>query len=391
MWLDSPKSEVSIDLAYAIILTFESRRLAPGEDLLTLASLIPSGFSTGVAAAVAAGMAIVLLLPFVVVLVKLIEQTWGLRWLNWKLGLVAVGSVIFLVGVFNATSLPALCRVCHAMRPAVASWSGGKHKNVGCFSCHRENGFGGIFIRKLEDVRMLVVNFSRKETRGLNKPVRDEICLNCHSSVKAESGVEGKVRVSHREFVGQIMCEDCHAGDSHEGALESKTTVMEKCSTCHDGKGVSSDCSICHLEKIDKKSKPSRISGIYHGPSWMKIHGVKTQGICTACHEPDDCGKCHVEMPHPDGWSLEHGRKAGRDRGPCLKCHIGGRSCDNCHQLPLPHPAGWLKSHAGDAEQRGEELCFNCHFERDCAACHLKHAKLPQLRGEQARAKKRSR
>lgn len=333
-------------------------------------------------------MAIILLLPFTVVLVKLIKRIDAVKRLTWKTAFAVafVGALILVT--FKVTSQPAFCKTCHAMRPSIASWGRSSHRGVGCLSCHREKGLGGAFIRKLEDVRMLAVNFRLSETRGLNKPVRDELCLDCHPDVRTEATVEGKVRVSHREFVGRVVCEECHANDAHENGVSSRAAVMEICSNCHDGKRVSADCSICHLDKIDRKKKPPKNSGIYHGSRWREVHGVKSQGICTACHDPEDCAKCHVQMPHPDGWTLEHGSEAKRDERSCLKCHLSRRSCDNCHQLPLPHPSGWLKSHSSNAKQRGEKLCLNCHFERDCASCHFKHNNLPQLRGEKARAKK---
>ena len=360
--------------------------------MLALMSLVPSGFSAGVGAAVAAGMSAILLVPFLVVLVKLVKRSGGLRGLNRTAVVIAAAAVLAAVAVSEATSQPSFCKSCHAMRPSVESWMTGAHKGVKCLSCHRDKGFGGVTVRKLEDIGMLLASLYRSETRGLNKPVRDEICLGCHADIGVEPSVEGKVKISHREFIGQgVMCVDCHIDASHAKPGWSKASVMERCSTCHNGRQVSADCSVCHLNEIDRKTKPASGSGIDHGSGWLEMHGVKSQGICTACHSPQNCSKCHLGMPHPDGWSLQHGREALKERDSCIKCHVGGTSCIDCHQLPMPHPAGWLVSHASSAKQRGQNLCLNCHIDRDCASCHFKHENLPQVkaqtRGGKARAK----
>ncbi|MCL5292349.1 MAG: hypothetical protein M1548_07470 [Actinobacteria bacterium] len=356
--------------------------------MLTWITLVPSGFSAGVVAAVAAGVSAILLLPFLVVLIKLIKRTGGFGRFSWKATLSAMIIILLAVGLSEITSLPSFCRSCHAMRPVVASWAKGEHKIIGCLSCHREKGFGGITIRKLEDVRMLLTAIAGSEPRGLNKPIRDEICLGCHADITRRLSSESRVRVSHREFAGQgITCTDCHADTSHGKAGQSRAVVMERCSTCHNGKRVSADCSTCHSKNIDKKTKPPESSGIGHGNRWLELHGVKNQGICTACHEPEDCTRCHLEMPHPDGWSLQHGREALGNKNACLKCHVAGRSCDNCHRLTLPHRTGWLKGHVEDAKRRGDKVCLRCHLDRDCASCHGDHKNLPQVKKVKARAK----
>ncbi|MCL4499951.1 MAG: NapC/NirT family cytochrome c [Chloroflexi bacterium] len=356
--------------------------------MLTSISLFPSGFSAGVAAAVAAGIAVILLLPFGIVLFKLLKRTVGFSWINRKLAAWTIGAFLFLVMISWATSNPYFCGSCHAMKPAVATWAQGPHKNLSCLSCHREKGLGGITIRKLEDVRMLGSAAFAQEPRGLNKPIRDVICLGCHGDIKTQARVTRKVKVSHREFVNRgITCIDCHPDASHGKQDRSRAFVMQKCSTCHNGKQASAGCSTCHLQMALLASIPAASSGIAHGPGWLQVHGMKSQGICAACHTDQDCEKCHTAMPHPDGWSLEHGQRSAGNQKACMTCHINGQSCDNCHQLSLPHPAGWLNSHAANARQRGSDLCDNCHLEKDCTSCHEKHKNLPQVKKVKAHGK----
>lgn len=353
---------------------------------MTFSAFVPSGFSSGVAAAIAAGVSIVLLVPFLWVAYRLVRRL-KIAHLLRKSAFIAAVSIILAIVVSGVTSQPFFCRTCHAMRPSADSWAQGPHKTETCLACHREKGFGGITIRKLEDVRMLGTFFVESKPRGLNKPIRDEICLGCHDTIASEPSVEKSVRVSHREFVGQsIMCSECHSDASHSKQKKSKAQVMEKCALCHDGRTVSADCSVCHLNKQSKKKKPPESSGIGHGERWLQIHGVKSQGICTACHAREHCAKCHTDVPHPDGWSLQHGEESAKDEATCLTCHIDGRGCDNCHQLPMPHQAGWLDSHAASSKQRGTGLCNTCHLERDCTACHDNHRNLPQVKKVRSRA-----
>lgn len=265
------------------------------------AALIPSGFSAGLAAAVTAGASVVLLVPFFVMLAKIIKRSGGLSRLMSRSILPALLVILFAFGLSEATSRPYFCQICHAMKPSAASWRSSPHKGVSCLSCHREKGFGGITIRKLEDVRMVSAAIVGSEVRGLNKPIRDEICLGCHANVANVERVRNGIKIRHRDFAGRSMlCIDCHIDVSHGKPERSRAVIMEKCSACHNGKEASADCSTCHLKKFSKKTVPEKSSGIDHGDRWIERHGVKSQGTCGACHAPADCAKCHIEMPHPD-------------------------------------------------------------------------------------------
>lgn len=100
---------------------------------------------------------------------------------------------------------------------------------------------------------------------------KEETCMLCHASVKADSPgiqkladfaaagepvpwvkvyrVPNYVYFSHafHYFDAEIACEKCHGPVAERDVIvKEKPTSMVACMACHDEMGASNDCNLCH-------------------------------------------------------------------------------------------------------------------------------------------------
>ncbi|MHB0977679.1 MAG: hypothetical protein ACYC1U_10925 [Candidatus Aquicultorales bacterium] len=292
--------------------------------------------------------------------------------------LLALGSLsVFLLGaaataVINVT--PAACAVCH--QPEFEAWNSSAHKSkTGCSSCHRPDGFWGFVDGQLSTVRMFAGTVGAGD-RPVRAEVDSERCEGCHRSIKLKTVRAKGLRMNHAPLMKQgVDCLDCHNEIVHGRAVPvAKRSTMDKCAPCHAEEGKTVECALCHIDPKPLRQKAGLASwSVFHGKQRLKSHGMSDPRTCSFCHRKQECGECHVEMPHPSDWPSVHGDALAA--ADCAKCH-NASFCDSCHRTEMPHPADYLKKHS-DIVRRGGRSgdldCYNCHLKSDCQRCHERH------------------
>lgn len=190
------------------------------------------------------------------------------------------------------------------------------------------------------------------------------------------SALDEEVRFSHVQHVGAMQCADCHRGIEQSERIGPEPALdMDGCMACHQERGLSQDCAVCHT-RIDQSWAPPS-----HELGWEKLHGpaaradLRTQvGRCELCHQESTCIDCHrVEAPddHNQLWRRRtHGISASVDRNRCLACHRTDY-CDRCHRDTLP------VSHVGSFGSPVNRHCLGCHFPLQNEGCFVCHKSAP--------------
>lgn len=292
--------------------------------------------------------------------------------------LLALLAFALLVGASAASIIvnvkPTACSLCH--RTEVDTWKTSTHKGVSCRNCHQRSDALGFVNGQLNLIRM-----SAAKLAGEERPPRARVasgqCLSCHSAIKGRVVDRNGIRMEHASVIKKTECADCHNEVVHGQAVPlPKRATMDKCTACHKGKGDELlDCQMCHSKR--KERLPTSRVGFWatlHGKSWEKTHGMGNLDSCSACHSKAKCSKCHLQMPHPEGWPSDHGTVAKGDRESCAKCHKKESFCSSCHGIAMPHLDGFLKSHSTTVKKSGVQTCYKCHLKEDCSRCHERHA-----------------
>ena len=219
-----------------------------------------------------------------------------------------------------------------------------------------------------------------------------------------------------------VKCIDCHRRvPLATVATRADFPTMDRCVTCHEKEGVSTECSTCHLTKpsgrlhtkfASGELKPKRfhLSAIHSG-DFLRNHAVPAQQdkeYCASCHSQSDCLQCHDGIGrdvryHPGDWIATHYLRARKDDYRCQSCHRLQSFCLDCHVrsgvatagpttdptqrrtirrtaagiAAGPHPMsadGWLdpgsRNFHGFHAQRNIKSCASCHQEQYCVTCH---------------------
>ncbi len=241
------------------------------------------------------------------------------------------------------------------------------------------------------------------------KPHDDRPCGTCHGLSSTRAAAEAArrdLRFTHREHQPRTSgdCVRCHL-DIASGA-DVLRPRMATCGSCHVHKDqlVQNRCEPCHVSLRDEGVKPD--DHLVHGPSFVREHGVRAAAdkqLCTTCHAEKDCASCHGVsariLPerlrfedttkggvHRAGFVSRHAEEARGDPGLCTTCHAPS-SCSKCHEREKraalsggksPHPVGWLglpgqRNDHGRAAWREPDQCATCHGgagEQLCVGCH---------------------
>lgn len=292
--------------------------------------------------------------------------------------LIVVGfAVVIATALAAASSTPAACASCHAMKPFVAGLEKGPHAQVHCYSCHIDQpGWGFPAFKANEWGKMFLSELAGRSVSGPPTPISSKRCLACHRKVMDDVVDKDGLRIDHKSCAAPpAECTDCHGGTAHgKAARWPREVVMEDCIRCHRTQRAPMKCDTCHAGRGQAERLRKGPWQITHAATWSKTHGLGDLRDCVTCHPESKCVSCHgTVLPHPTDFGRTHGTESLKRGAKCAQCHDKSAFCDTCHGLRMPHPAGFLKEHSKDARALGQDACLKCHIVEDCRDCHLRH------------------
>ncbi len=300
----------------------------------------------------------------------LLEGTVPAAWIFGVLAAVALIVVVAVIG-FSAVNNIRTCELCHLVQPEVDSYKRSAHyqAGVGCQQCHTKPGVFNYAIRNLQGVTNLILYVSDTYERPLTTAVGTNNCVQCHpkSQIERDQVIDG-IRVNHTGLrEAGYQCITCHASISHPGTqleiARASQNKMPICARCHDGKQLPDDCNTCHVGG----RPPADINVAMTAPM--------TVADCAGCHKGEVvCEECHngLAMPHPARWIKQHGPIVNeRGKEICVECHLKNdpRFCIDCHGVVIPHPDDWTARH-DTVGQKDPQVCVKCHGKDPCITCH---------------------
>lgn len=310
---------------------------------------------------------------------------------RWSIRILLLISLVVAVlsGVSVVSDSPMFCEVCHTMRPQVMTWQASAHGKISCTTCHVEEGLKNTLKHEVEIVRRVFLETTQLYLLPVvtKYPVRNEICLECHTYVRTVTPLSD-IKVPHESHVNVgLNCVDCHSGLVHARVTERNLTIdgdferwtpqlgadqmlpenmrmgMNGCISCHSklGKGPqASQCQACHQKMMTPESHQK-------ASTWLVNHGRQAmQDVtqCDKCHNYVNvdnrklttadlditqyaknnsfCSNCHVNRPerHPI-----HTQGIGENSISCLVCHnlkepktwekVPPIYCEKCHSENL--------------------------------------------------------
>jgi len=194
----------------------------------------------------------------------------------------------------------ASCLGCHEKGDQLL-WAGSEHQqeSLACNDCHNSHQQSDLSLGGGSEA--------------------EEICLNCHSQVRAEMHLPSR----HPIAEGKTSCNDCHNphGGLGDGSLH-QVSLNDNCLSCHQEKRgpflwehppVAEDCALCH-----------------------RPHGSVNDRLLTA-RGPALCQQCHAAAFHPSVPYGNEGLPSGSSNQNLL-----GKNCLNCHSQThgSNHPSG---------------------------------------------------
>jgi ribosomal protein L40E len=267
--------------------------------------------------------------------------------------------ILFYAAIFLSDLNPT-CLGCHAV-----NYPAQPHAKMSCLTCHQKPGLAGKTTFKLRQLKMFL--YFRTYSLGLSLDcIPDSVCLNCHQKIQRTLTVK-RIRVSHAEFLGRIKCMTCHENKVH-AIFETEESKMEICLYCHNVSPDEKSCRKCHLGKVNLMSYV-KVLELNHTTSFLQNHGADSPNKCFACHQKEDCEKCHQTFPHDKNFRPQHGNLALNNIFNCRTCHMIIK-CNNCHGLEMPHRKEWDKLHGAKAVADWKQICSRCHTLASCEKCH---------------------
>jgi len=295
---------------------------------------------------------------------------------------------------YHQSTLSSNCTICHnpnAFKPASkfnhanAKYQlNGKHKNVACIKCHKQESKNGIKFIKYNGLQYRSCINCHVD---VHKNQFGQNCIQCHSneSFVITTGIKNfdhtKTKYKLEEKHISVDCKLCHK-------VNYTTTIKyEKCTDCHVDyhknqfvkNEVSPDCSTCH-----------NLSGFVnfsytieqHNKSVFPIQGAHTAIPCFECHKKTDkwsfkdvgkkCIDCHKDY-HKDFISKKY-----YPEDNCLSCH----NEKTWNEINFEHSKTNFKLLGAHATQ----TCKQCHFTENtdgtkqqkfinlsviCTTCHV--------------------
>ncbi len=319
--------------------------------------------------------------------------------------------IITFLGGLELTGQPAICSMCHMMKPEYYTWQWSSHSGTGCTGCHVPPGPAGLLKSYPARARNLYLMLSGSYVSPIVKlsPIPDGACERCHKLAPDESG--GRILAAHgvHKKMG-VSCIKCHSGIAHgrisergitfpsdyskwdsvlaESMMSDKqytTPDMDACFQCHRLRKGPLECRDCHSSVKPETHLNDGFVDWGHG----KIAAAEL-AYCDNCHRYMStqktmetgqeqkylqylkqgetsrqsnlvipysrtntfCRDCHARRPasHSKKENIEtHGSRAEADHNRCMTCH------DNQYLPGAPGEQG------GQGTAVTEVFCARCH------------------------------
>jgi hypothetical protein len=298
-----------------------------------------------------------------------------------------------------------VCDACHSLekgwkdytfRHESAQYKGykleGKHKEVDCGKCHERS-------------EMVYAEFERekKTLTGKFKPLKAEVCSNCHYDVhngqfkKQKCDACHTVKKAWKEYIfdhesekfsyklegkhKEVECEKCHERSevrytefkSEKKALIStfKKIKSDECKNCHydvhNGQFKKQKCDACHTVK--KAWKEYTFDHESEKVSY-KLEGKHKEVECEKCHERSEVR--YTEFKREKKALISAFKQIESEE--CSNCHYDihngqfkDQTCDACHSVKKEWKDNTF-SHESE-KYRGYRL-EGKHKEVECEKCH---------------------
>lgn len=182
---------------------------------------------------------------------------------NLFLIILAVSAILIIGGAGAWYSFqPSFCNRCHEMKKDFSTWEASAHRNINCLSCHVEPGLVHLFIDKIKASKSLYYHLTGRYEKPINKEnelaseISSESCLQCHTLERQMSYSSG-LKMNHAAHMKiRMRCSECHNRVAHELSSYQNLATMGSCQErCHNGKALSNDCSLCHIQSFLRKAK----------------------------------------------------------------------------------------------------------------------------------------
>lgn len=218
------------------------------------------------------------------------------------------------------------CIKCHQKEVSFINTSGGKHKNVGCLSCHM-----GHFpnIPKEQMIPKCNMCHSGKEHYNL------ENCLTCHQNPHTPLNIsfEGK------EFKKE--CASCHSNPLKEMNNYPSKHANLSCNFCHSKHKEKPECLSCHQGHLPEQTAKDCLSCHRpHKPLKVTYEMETPNKFCTACHQKVGLNLNQTQTKHKNLACAFCHRQEHKSKPACITCHGS------------PHPKEMLAKFKG---------CLDCH------------------------------
>jgi hypothetical protein len=253
----------------------------------------------------------------------------------------------------------------------------GKHVQVACAKCHKDQTFRGVAFAKCTDCH-------KDPHAGRFGPS----CERCHSTASFTAVSNFDHSVTGFPLTGAhrtASCSECHRNDRFKGTPRS-------CSSCHrdphEGR-LGKSCERCHttatfgtVANFDHKLTRFPLTGRHVTVRCAACHvNGKLRGLsltCNGCHKDPhqgrlgtNCDRCHSTAGFGNVKNFDH----DKTRFPLVGAHRVAK-CESCHTKG--RALRWSKF----------EKCSDCHkdphggqFKTDCATCHTVTRFLPSTFG----------
>jgi hypothetical protein len=345
------------------------------------------------------------------------------RYILWTVVYLLVGA-LFIVGAFAGSSTTWFCaNGCHKVQDdTIEAYYRSAHNKVSCMSCHEPADadpitFAFLKTKALGELVLTVTNNYHLPLNAESELSQDEHhfpsaqCTQCHSQNRTVTPSEGIIIDHAVHAENEINCTICHNRTAHvedfdlvlkdpkSGELNrphEDFMRMEGCFRCHSVSGEESEkgfeapgaCTACHpsdfkLVPVSHEETSFYTLGGDSSGHW-KMREERPE-YCKMCHdEKTFCVDCHgIEMPHPDGFTEDHGTEGKTISKVCARCHAKGELakgaglefCNVCHHKGSDQTRAWLPQHFEVVRATGAQACFECHDPTYCARCHVRSSR----------------